>query len=82
MERIKYANQFNAEKNMNIFLSSTTTSTLTLTLTCIRRSTFENANILIILNKRELIADDILEDLLDRLDHLCRKTTNFQKALQ
>jgi len=47
-----------------------------------KRSTFENANILIILNKRELIADDILEDLLDRLDHLCRKTTNFQKALQ
>ena len=42
-----------------------------------KRSTFENANILIILNKRELIADDILEDLLDRLDHLCRKTTNF-----
>ncbi|MFZ3138500.1 MAG: four helix bundle protein [Thermodesulfovibrionales bacterium] len=47
-----------------------------------RRSTFENANILIILNKRKLIADDMLEVLLDKLDHLCRKTTNFQKTLR
>ena len=47
-----------------------------------RRSTFENANILFIVNKRGLIADDILEDILDRLDHLCRKITNFQKTLK
>ena len=47
-----------------------------------RRSTFENANILILLKIRGLIAQDILERLLDRLDHLCRKITNFQKTLK
>ncbi len=46
-----------------------------------RRSTFENANILIILNERQLITQDILEPLLEKLDHLCRKITNFQRAL-
>ena len=47
-----------------------------------RRSTFENANILILLERRNLIKFDYLELLLDRLDHLCRKITNFQKALK
>ena len=47
-----------------------------------RRSTFENANILILLNKRNLITEDVLESLLDKLDHLCRKITNFQKTLK
>jgi len=47
-----------------------------------RRSTFENANILIILQRRNLIVEDILETLLERLDHLCRKITNFQKSLR
>lgn len=47
-----------------------------------RRSTFENANILILLRKRDLITDDTLEKLLDQLDHLCRKITNFQKTLK
>ncbi len=47
-----------------------------------RRSTFENANILILLRKRNLITDDTLEKLLDQLDHLCRKITNFQKTLK
>ena len=37
-----------------------------------RRSTFENANIVILLNKRGLITDKKLEPLLDQLDHLCR----------
>ena len=46
-----------------------------------RRSTFENANILILLHKRGLIANDVLELLLEKLDHLCRKITNFQKSL-
>lgn len=46
------------------------------------RSTFENANILILLNKRNLITEDVLESLLDKLDHLCRKITNFQKTLK
>ena len=47
-----------------------------------RRSTFENANILILLKKRGLIADEKLEPLLDQLDHLCRKITKFQKSLK
>lgn len=47
-----------------------------------RRSTFENANILIILQKRNLITKNILEGLFDRLDQLCRKITNFQKSLK
>jgi four helix bundle protein len=47
-----------------------------------RRSTFENANILILLQRRSLITKNILENLLDKLDHLCRKITNFQKTLK
>ncbi len=47
-----------------------------------RRSTFENANILILLKKRGLIAVEKLEPLLDQLDHLCRKVTKFQKSLK
>ena len=47
-----------------------------------RRSTFENANILILLHKRSLITDESLERLLDKLDHLCRKITNFQDSLK
>jgi four helix bundle protein len=46
-----------------------------------RRSTFENANILIILNRRKIINDVELDELLKRLDVLCRKITNFQKSL-
>jgi len=46
-----------------------------------RRSTFENANILIILEKRKLITKELLENLLYELDVLCRRITNFQKTL-
>ncbi len=47
-----------------------------------RRSTFENANILILLRMRELISEKNLEKLLDDLDKLCRQITNFQKTLK
>jgi four helix bundle protein len=47
-----------------------------------RRSTFENANILFLLRRRELIGGETLESLLDRLDHLCRKITKFQNSLK
>jgi four helix bundle protein len=47
-----------------------------------RRSTFENANILILLKRRNLITENIFGNLLDKLDHLCRKITNFQKTLK
>ncbi len=47
-----------------------------------RRSTFENANILLVLEKRELLEAEVVTEILDRLDHLCRKITNFQKSLR
>jgi len=47
-----------------------------------RRSTFENANILILLERRKLIKEETLGNLLDKLDHLCRMITNFQKTLK
>jgi four helix bundle protein len=47
-----------------------------------RRSTFENANILIILHRRGLISQEKMETLLDNLDKLCRQITAFQKTLK
>ena len=46
-----------------------------------RKSTFENANILILLKRRDLLTEKRLEELLDKLDHLCRQITNFQGSL-
>ncbi len=46
-----------------------------------RRSTFENANILILLQKRKFITPEQLNKYLDQLDHLCRQITNFQTFL-
>ena len=46
-----------------------------------RRATFENANIVILLKRRDLIGEKELEKLLDKLDHLCRQITNFQSSL-
>ena len=46
-----------------------------------RRSTFENANILIILNRRNLLKEEKLDQLLDKLDKECRMITNFKKTL-
>ena len=47
-----------------------------------RRSTFENANILILLERRKLVNDDTLEKLFDKLDYLSRKITKFQRSLK
>jgi len=46
-----------------------------------RRSTFENANILILLKRRNLITERELEKLLDKLDHLSRQITTFQVSM-
>jgi four helix bundle protein len=46
-----------------------------------RRSTFENANILILLKRRDCLTEKSLEKLLDGLDHLSRQITNFQSTL-
>ncbi len=47
-----------------------------------RRSTFENANILLVMEKRSLLDESQVTALLERLDRLCRKITNFQKTLR
>jgi len=43
---------------------------------------FENANILIILERRKLIRKSQLEKNLEDLDKLCRQITNFIKSLK
>ena len=47
-----------------------------------RRSTFENANVVIILTMRGLMSEETQDRLLDRLDQLCRQITSFQKTLK
>jgi len=47
-----------------------------------RRSTFENANALILLEMRKLISQDQCNELLTKLDVLCRQITSFQKSLK
>ena len=45
-----------------------------------RRSTFENANMLLVFEIRGLIIKQEVTESLGKLDHLCRKITNFQKS--
>jgi four helix bundle protein len=47
-----------------------------------RRSTFENANILILLGRRNLISSNQQDKNLINLDKLCRQITNFIKSLK
>ena len=47
-----------------------------------RRSTFENANILILLERRNLVSADVSTKISDQLDHLCRQITKFQLTLK
>ena len=47
-----------------------------------RRSAFENANVVLVLEKRGLVGSDDVTAILNRLDRLCRKITNFQKTLR
>ena len=47
-----------------------------------RRSVFECANIIIILQRRNLIVEKRKQDLFSRLDILSRKITNFRKSLK
>ena len=46
------------------------------------RSTFEIANIIIILNRRKLISDEKLNNILVKLDKECRMITSFKKTLK
>jgi len=45
------------------------------------RSAFENANILVVLERRKYISDTELLYYLEELDKLARKLTNFRKYL-
>jgi four helix bundle protein len=45
------------------------------------RSVFENANILVVLERRKIISDIELADYLEELDKLARKLTNLRKYL-
>jgi len=47
-----------------------------------RRSTFENANIIILLGRRGYISDEQVKQILSELDMLCRQITNFRKTLK
>ncbi len=47
-----------------------------------RRSTFENANMTIIFTRRGLIAQQRSDDILQKLDMLCRKIRSFQRSLK
>lgn len=47
-----------------------------------RRSVFETANILFILLNRELIKNEIFQELIDALENLSRQIYNFQKSLK
>ncbi len=44
-------------------------------------STYENANVVVVLQRRGIISKEKEEELMDRLDHLSRKITNFKKTL-
>jgi four helix bundle protein len=46
-----------------------------------KRSTFENENILIILDRKNLVEKATLCSVLDRPDGLCRRITSFQRSL-
>lgn len=46
-----------------------------------RRSVFENANILIILNRKKILNEIELNNLLEQLDLLSRKITSFRNSL-
>jgi hypothetical protein len=47
-----------------------------------RRSAFENANILILLRRRNILDETTLKKHLDQLDCLCRQITNFRDSLK
>jgi len=47
-----------------------------------KRSTFENANIIILLKRRNLITLEKESELLEKLDKLSRKIANLRKSLR
>jgi four helix bundle protein len=46
-----------------------------------RRSVFECANIVYLVERRSIISPELKEELFNKLEHLSRKITNFRKTL-
>jgi hypothetical protein len=46
-----------------------------------RRSTFENTNVVLVLEKQRLMQAEEVAELLERLDLLDRKITKFQRSM-
>ncbi|GAB4026099.1 four helix bundle protein [Spirosoma gilvum] len=46
-----------------------------------RRSCYECANILVVIQRRQHISETVKQDLFDRLEHLSRKINSFQKTI-
>jgi four helix bundle protein len=47
-----------------------------------RRSTFENANVVLILERRGLLSKEAAKKLLDDLELLCRQISSFKNTLR
>ncbi len=47
-----------------------------------RRSTFENASMILIFTKEKLISEPIRDEILQDLDELCRMITAFSRTLR
>jgi len=47
-----------------------------------RRSTFENASMIMVFAKDNLVSDDLKDDILSDLDELCRMITAFSRSLK
>jgi four helix bundle protein len=47
-----------------------------------KRSIFENANIIILISRRNLISPEEADRILEKLDKLSRKITSFKKTLK
>lgn len=47
-----------------------------------KRSCYECANILILLQRRNYVSEEMKQSLFNRLEELSRKITNFQKSLE
>jgi four helix bundle protein len=47
-----------------------------------KRSCFEDANMLIVFCRRDLISEEVRDELLEELDKESRKIQNFKKTLR
>lgn len=47
-----------------------------------KRSCFEDANMLIVFCRRNLISEEVRQELFEALDEECRKIQNFKKTLR